>query len=89
MSDYNRRLRVFEHRDSRKTKEKIQEFNIGLEQIHREILENKDRLIKNSSKAEYEFLLQNLEIFYQFIELKKRDDLDTRDRYMAENVTGP
>lgn len=68
---------------------KEEEFRQDIDNIHNELLENKDEYINHSSLEEYDLVFHQVETIYQylnFIDLSLMETFDARDLYMAENV---
>lgn len=61
-------------------------LNRDIENIHNEIIKNRDEYIENSSIEEYDLILHHIDIIYQWIDYIKDIEFNKRDHYMAENV---
>lgn len=72
-------------------KSKVSSIKNNVKELLGSFEKNKDQYINKSSKSEYEFAQENLNLIHQFLDLNSQKDsgmgrVIVRDSYMAENV---
>lgn len=86
IEEYRKKLKHFSRFNGMLGKGNIKALNKIMGGIHNQLRIKKDNYIENSSIEEYDLILHNLEIIYQYIDYMKDDSFNKRDHYMAENV---
>lgn len=80
-------LQSFTKMISKPNKGNVKILNHNIDNIHKQVMENRDDYIDRTSIEEYELILQHLEIIYQWIDYYiNYTEFEKRDYYMAENV---
>lgn len=61
-------------------------LNIRIDKLVRDIVSNKDLFISKLGANEYEWMLENIQLIKEYLQLQATFDNDTRDQLMAKNI---